>query len=113
MDIRKLCNILTIIDYAVFVLATIFVLIFQFTGLPIFVTLSLVIYTIGFLLVASVAVFKIYDAYFNKIDAAKIKDDDKRQAEIERISKERNMEIVKLCLSAVFAIFTFVVLILY
>ena len=113
MDIRKLCKILTIIEYALFVLATIFVLVFQFTSLSLFVTLSLVIYTLGFLLFSSIGVFKIYDIYWDKIELKNIKDEEKKRTELEKLNKSMVYEIVKASLAFVFAVFTFVVLVLY
>ncbi len=113
MDIKKLCKILTIVEYALFVLATIFVVVFQFAGISTFVTLSLVVYTIGFLIFASISVFRIYDMSFERIELEKIADEEKKKVEIEKFSKSRIFEIVKACLAFAFAIFTFVVLILY
>ena len=113
MDIRKLNKILTIADFSVFVLATIFVIVFQFSGLPIFVTLSLVIYTIGFLLICAIAVLELVDNRVSRVEILKTTDSEKKSVALEQNKKAFIWKIAKICLSALFAIFTFVVLILY
>ena len=112
--ILSLINLLNIMAYVAFGLATIFVLVFQFTGLPIFVTLALVVYTVGFLIIFSEAVIKCKEI-FEKTRGVIVKvpektDDDH---EVVNVKSEKTWAVVKAVASGLFAIFTFVVLLLF
>lgn len=113
---KNLVNGLNIAEYAGFILATIFVLVFQFTGLPIFVILALVLYTIAFLVVFAIAVIQckeFFDATRNvKVVNAK-NVETKEDEEVVNIKHEKAWAIIKAVASGVFAIFTLIVLILY
>ena len=113
---KKLILGLNITEYVLFIIATVFVIIFQFTGLPIFVTLSLVIYTVAFLIVFTIAVIQCKE-YFDAsrgVKVVKTKDGvDNKDFDVINIKNEKTWAIIKAIASGVFAIFTFVVLILF
>jgi len=113
---KKLVNTLNIVEYAAFVLATIFVIVFQFVGLPIFVTLALSIYTVAFLIVFAIAVIQCKE-YFDKTRGVKVEKTEGKTTEngdeVVDIKHEKAWAIIKAVASGLFAIFTFVVLILY
>ena len=113
---RKLVFGLNVSEWALFVIATVLVIIFQFTGIPLFVTLSLVIYTLAFLIVFAISVMQCKE-YFDAsrgVKIAKIKEKvTKDGEEVVNIKNEKAWAIIKAVSSGVFAVFTFVVLILF
>lgn len=113
---KKIVNSLNIVEYVAFVLATIFVVVFQFTALPIFVVLALSIYTVAFLIVFAIAVIQCKE-YFDKTRGVKIEKSKEKETkdgdEIVDIKHEKAWAIIKAVASGLFAIFTLVVLILY
>lgn len=113
---KKVVDSLNFIEYGAFVLATIFVIVFQFTALPIFVVLSLSIYTLAFLIVFVIAVIQCKE-YFDKTRGVKIETTKEKTTkdgdEIVDIKSEKAWAIIKAIASGIFAIFTIVVLILY
>jgi len=113
MDMRKFFKILSIVVLSAFSLATLLVMIFQFTGVQMLVLLGLVAYTISFLLLASLFVFKIYDIYIKEQTVKNDKKELDKETILMQTKKEKTLNIVKACLSAAFGIFTFIVLILY
>ena len=112
---RKFMFGINIAEYAFFVLATIFVLVFQFVGHPIFVSIALACYTFAFMLVAITAFtqcMELFEATKNaKLANSNVKTENGE--EVVNTKKEKIWSIVKTCLGTIFAIFTFVVLILY
>ena len=107
---------LNITEWALFIIATVLVVVFQFTGLPIFVTLALVIYTLAFLIVFAIAVLQCKE-YFDAsrgVQIVKTKEKTTKDGdEIVNIQNEKAWAIIKAVASGVFAIFTFVVLLLF
>ena len=114
--IKNLVNALNIAEYIGFILATIFVLVFQFVGLPIFVILALVLYTLAFLIVFAISVIQCKE-YFDATKNVKVANpknaEVKEGEEVVNIKHEKTWAIIKAVSSGVFAIFTLIVLILY
>lgn len=115
--LRKALEILNIIEYCVFFVSTLFVLVFQFTGYPLFVRTALVMYIIGFLLVFAIAVIQCIQL-FNptlsvRANTTKTSNADDKEQEHTNIKTEKTWAIIKAVASLAFAIFTLVVLILY
>ena len=112
MNSRKLYTILAIIELCVFAVATVFVMVFQFSGTLFFIALSLGTYVVGFAMVAITHAFGLYDTCQ---DIKHIKKDsgEKSELKIKELSRNRIWEIVRLVLATCFTIFTFVVFILY
>jgi len=107
---------LNITEWALFIIATVLVVVFQFTGLPIFVTLALVIYTLAFLIVFAIAVLQCKEYFDASRGVTIIKTKEKTTKdgeEIVNIKNEKAWAIIKAVASGVFAIFTFVVLLLF
>ena len=112
---KKLVYWLTITEYVFLGIATLFVLLFQFIGLGIFVTLSLLIYTLAFLMIFTIAVIQCKE-YFDASRGVEVitnKKQAKDGEEVVNIKKEKAWAIVKAVCSGLFAIFTFVVFLLY
>ena len=100
-------DIIKAIDIASFttaIIATILVLIFQFTGENLVMKFSIVFYAVCFLALAVVLGFKTYDVFLNKSDT------EEKEAVT---TKNKVLSIVWLSLACIAFVFTCVLLVLY
>ena len=105
-------DILKTLDIATFVsaiVATVLVLIFQFTGNVLVMKYSVVMYTVCFLILTIVLSFKVYFAFSKKEQIEENQTENLEQDD----TKKKTLSIVYLVLSALALIFTIVMLILY
>lgn len=111
---KKFYEVLNAIEYIAFIVATVFVLVFQFTGAPVFVTVALGIYVFGFGVICLIGILQTVEIFkaakeTNKV-VAKNSDGDNQQV---NIGYEKTMKIIKTIIAGLFTIFTLIVLILY
>lgn len=105
-------DILKTLDIASFVsavIATVLVLIFQFTGIVSVMKYSIVMYVVCFLMLTIVLSFKVYMAFSKKYQEENQNDDNEQDGKM----KKKALSIVYLVLSVLAFIFTFVMMILY
>jgi len=113
---KKVVNLLNIMEYVAFGLATILVVVFQFTGLSLFVTIGLVVYTVAFIILFTSGVIQckeLFDKSRGVVVTKKAEQEIEEGKEVVNINTEKTWAIIKTVASGLFAIFTFVVLILF
>lgn len=111
---KKLCDVLNVVEYIAFMVATALVLVFQFNGLPVFVTVALVVYVIGFGIICAIGVMQTVDIFRAAKQTDNVVVTNKNgESEQVNIKYEKSMKILKTVLAGLFTIFTLIVLILY
>ena len=110
MNKKDILKTLDIASFVSAIIATVLVLIFQFTGQVSVMKYSIVMYTVCFLMLTIVFSFKVYLAFSKKVQDEENKEDLNNE---QNDTKKKTLSIVYLVLSALAFIFTFVMLILY
>ncbi len=121
MNKKDIVKTLDIASFVAAVVATILVLIFQFTGSVSVMKYSIIMYVVCFMMLTIVLSFKVYFAFSNKHQAEEQTKTQESNVETEENdaqaesndTKKKTLSIVYLALSAIAFIFTFVLLILY
>ena len=114
MNKKDILKTLDISSFVSAIIATVLVLIFQFTGSVAVMKYAIIMYTVCFLILTIVLSIKVYMTFSKKYQAEMVEE---QTAEGEKTdendTKKKTLSIVYLVLSALAFIFTFVILILY
>ena len=113
MSKKDIFKILDISSFISAIIATVLVLIFQFTGNTLIMKYSIVMYVVCFLMLTIVLSIKVYMAFSKKYQVEMTEENIEGENFEENSAKKKTLSIVYLVLSALAFIFTFVMLILY
>ena len=111
MSKKEILKTLDIASFVSAIIATVLVLIFQFTGSVAVMKYSIVMYTVCFLILTIVLSIKVYMTFSKKYQTETTGEENKETKESD--TKKKTLSIVYLVLSAMAFIFTLVMLILY
>ncbi len=113
MNKKDILKTLDISSFVSAIIATVLVLIFQFTGSVAVMKYSIIMYTVCFLILTVVLSIKVYITFSKKHQAEMVEENVEGEKTDENDTKKKTLSIVYLVLSALAFIFTFVMLILY
>lgn len=113
MNKKDILKTLDIASFVSAIVATILVLIFQFTGNVLIMKYSIVMYVVCFFMLTIVLSIKVYMTFSKKYQVEMAEENIEGENFEENSTKKKILSIVCLVLSVIAFIFTFVMLILY
>ena len=124
MNKEKILKVVDIVSFSAVIVATVLVFVFQFVAEPVLVKISMVFYSIGFLMLGTQFAFSVYENFSKKTEQDKLQIKPKENKDLENQSvsqetkkntdtKSKVWNICGLCGSVLMFVFTLIVLILY
>lgn len=113
MNKKDILKTLDIASFVSAIVATILVLIFQFTGNVLIMKYSIVMYVVCFFMLTIVLSIKVYMTFSKKYQVEMAEENIEGENFEENSTKKKILSVVCLVLSVIAFIFTFVMLILY